>query len=134
MKNEKYHTVGTFLKYHPVGTFLKYHTVGTFLKYHTAGTFLKYHTVGTVLKYHTVGTRQWGILELFRQCSIFLFFILFLIIKAWEELTIRGGSAIDAVVAGCSQCEAAQCRGTVGYGGDPDENGETTLDAMIMDG
>lgn len=53
---------------------------------------------------------------------------------AWEELTIRGGSAVDAVVAGCSQCEADQCRGTVGYGGDPDENGETTLDAMIMDG
>ena len=68
------------------------------------------------------------------ECGIFLFFILFLIIKAWEELTIHGGSAVDAVVAGCSQCEAVQCRGTVGYGGDPDENGETTLDAMIMDG
>lgn len=53
---------------------------------------------------------------------------------AWEELTAHGGSAVDAVVAGCSQCEASQCRGTVGFGGDPDENGETTLDAMIMDG
>ncbi|CAC5359607.1 AGA [Mytilus coruscus] len=53
---------------------------------------------------------------------------------AWEELTVHGGSAVDAVVAGCSQCEASQCRGTVGFGGDPDENGETTLDAMIMDG
>lgn len=27
-----------------------------------------------------------------------------------------------------------QCRGTVGFGGNPDENGETTLDALIMDG
>lgn len=27
-----------------------------------------------------------------------------------------------------------QCDGTVGYGGSPDENGETYLDAMIMDG
>ncbi len=36
--------------------------------------------------------------------------------------------------SGCSHCEAAQCDGTVGYGGSPDEQGETTLDAMIMDG
>lgn len=35
---------------------------------------------------------------------------------------------------GCSVCERLQCDGTVGYGGSPDENGETTLDAMIMDG
>lgn len=35
---------------------------------------------------------------------------------------------------GCSVCEREQCDGTVGYGGSPDENGETTLDAMIMDG
>lgn len=27
-----------------------------------------------------------------------------------------------------------QCRKTVGFGGSPDESGETTLDAMIMDG
>ena len=27
-----------------------------------------------------------------------------------------------------------QCDTTVGYGGSPDENGQTTLDAMIMDG
>lgn len=26
------------------------------------------------------------------------------------------------------------CDGTVGLGGSPDQNGETTLDAMIMDG
>jgi len=31
-------------------------------------------------------------------------------------------------------CEREQCDTTVGYGGSPDENGETTLDAMIMDG
>lgn len=37
-------------------------------------------------------------------------------------------------VLGCSVCEREQCDGTVGYGGSPDENGETTLDAMIMDG
>lgn len=43
-------------------------------------------------------------------------------------------SAISAVEAGCSACEAAQCDGTVGYGGSPDETCETTLDAMIMDG
>lgn len=36
--------------------------------------------------------------------------------------------------AGCTVCEDEQCDGTVGYGGSPDENGETTLDAMIMDG
>ena len=45
-----------------------------------------------------------------------------------------GGSALDAVEAGCRKCEELQCDGSVGYGGSPDENGETTLDAMIMDG
>lgn len=45
-----------------------------------------------------------------------------------------GGSALDAVEQGCSTCETLQCDGTVGFGGSPDENGETTLDAMIMDG
>lgn len=30
--------------------------------------------------------------------------------------------------------EEEQCDRTVGFGGSPDENGETTLDAMIMDG
>ena len=32
------------------------------------------------------------------------------------------------------ECEVLQCDTTVGYGGSPDENGETTLDAYIMDG
>lgn len=52
---------------------------------------------------------------------------------AWSTL-LNNGSAVDAVVSGCSQCEAEQCRGTVGPNGSPDEEGETTLDAMIMDG
>lgn len=41
---------------------------------------------------------------------------------------------MDAVVDGCTQCEIDQCDMSVGYGGSPDENGETTLDAMIIDG
>ncbi|XP_024531092.1 probable isoaspartyl peptidase/L-asparaginase 3 isoform X1 [Selaginella moellendorffii] len=45
-----------------------------------------------------------------------------------------GRSAVDAVVEGCSTCERLQCDGSVGYGGSPDESGETTLDAMVMDG
>lgn len=44
------------------------------------------------------------------------------------------GTAVDAIVAGCTVCEQEQCDGTVGYGGSPDENGETTLDALIIDG
>ncbi len=47
---------------------------------------------------------------------------------------MNGGSAIDAVEVGCTTCERLQCDGTVGFGGNPDEHGETTLDAMIMDG
>ncbi|KAF5270069.1 hypothetical protein FQA39_LY08481 [Lamprigera yunnana] len=52
---------------------------------------------------------------------------------AWETLN-SGGSRLDAIEAGCSRCEELQCHGTVGYGGSPDENGETTLDALIYDG
>ena len=54
--------------------------------------------------------------------------------SAWKSVNEDNKSAIDSVVDGCSTCEAEQCDGTVGYGGSPDENGETTLDAMIMDG
>lgn len=43
-------------------------------------------------------------------------------------------NAIDAIVIGGTTCENYQCDFTVGYGGSPDENGETTLDAMIFDG
>ncbi|TVU14980.1 hypothetical protein EJB05_38477, partial [Eragrostis curvula] len=55
---------------------------------------------------------------------------------AWEVISAAdgGGSAVDAVVAGCSACEVLRCDGTVGPGGSPDENGETTLDALIMNG
>lgn len=35
---------------------------------------------------------------------------------------------------GCQRCEQLQCDGTVGFGGSPDEDGQTTLDAMIMNG
>ncbi|XP_015877747.3 probable isoaspartyl peptidase/L-asparaginase 3 isoform X1 [Ziziphus jujuba] len=52
---------------------------------------------------------------------------------AWKAVD-SGFSAVDAVVEGCSACEELRCDGTVGPGGSPDENGETTIDAMIMDG
>ncbi|CAH1635051.1 unnamed protein product [Spodoptera littoralis] len=53
--------------------------------------------------------------------------------KAWEVLK-NGGKALDAVEQGGIVCENEQCDRTVGYGGSPDEDGETTLDAFIMDG
>ncbi|KAI0595182.1 asparaginase-domain-containing protein [Biscogniauxia sp. FL1348] len=53
---------------------------------------------------------------------------------AYLSLVRSQVSAIDAVEIGCATCEASQCDGSVGYGGSPDENCETTLDAMIMDG
>nr|CCA22735.1 N(4)(BetaNacetylglucosaminyl)Lasparaginase putative [Albugo laibachii Nc14] len=43
-------------------------------------------------------------------------------------------NVLDAIVAGCNRCEIDQCDYTVGYGASPDTNGETTLDAMILDG
>ncbi|KAF5454460.1 hypothetical protein F2P56_024123 [Juglans regia] len=52
---------------------------------------------------------------------------------AWRAVD-SGFSAVDAVVEGCSACEELQCDGTVGPGGSPDENGETTIDALVMDG
>uniref|UniRef100_M3ZJ48 N(4)-(Beta-N-acetylglucosaminyl)-L-asparaginase n=1 Tax=Xiphophorus maculatus TaxID=8083 RepID=M3ZJ48_XIPMA len=52
---------------------------------------------------------------------------------AWHALQ-SGGSVLDAVEKGCARCEMDQCDGTVGFGGSPDETGETTLDAMIMNG
>lgn len=45
-----------------------------------------------------------------------------------------GSHALNAITKGCNRCELDQCDFTVGYGGSPDSNGETTLDAMIMDG
>lgn len=52
---------------------------------------------------------------------------------AWTAAN-SGFSAVDAVVEGCSACEELRCDGTVGPGGSPDENGESTLDALIMNG
>ncbi|XP_026748172.1 N(4)-(Beta-N-acetylglucosaminyl)-L-asparaginase-like [Galleria mellonella] len=54
-------------------------------------------------------------------------------IKAWDILS-NGGSALDAIEEGATVCEVLQCNTAVGFGGRPDENGETTLDALIMDG
>ncbi|WOL10208.1 putative isoaspartyl peptidase/L-asparaginase 3 isoform X1 [Canna indica] len=53
---------------------------------------------------------------------------------AWKSVNDYGSSAVDAVIDGCSACEELRCDGTVGPGGSPDENGETTLDALVMDG
>jgi N4-(beta-N-acetylglucosaminyl)-L-asparaginase len=61
--------------------------------------------------------------------------------NAWDKLG-AGSTALDAIEHGCNWCEELQpysnytcgCDGTVGLGGSPDQNGETTLDAMIMDG
>ncbi|XP_075664064.1 putative isoaspartyl peptidase/L-asparaginase 3 isoform X1 [Castanea sativa] len=66
-----------------------------------------------------------------------------LVVSTWPFLdAVRAGwravdsglSAVDAVVEGCSACEELRCDGTVGPGGSPDENGETTIDALVMDG
>ncbi|XP_052842994.1 putative N(4)-(beta-N-acetylglucosaminyl)-L-asparaginase GG24090 [Drosophila gunungcola] len=58
-------------------------------------------------------------------------------VLAWRILKqSKGGlrQTRNAVVEGCTKCEKLQCDRTVGYGGSPDESGETTLDAMVMDG
>jgi N4-(beta-N-acetylglucosaminyl)-L-asparaginase len=47
---------------------------------------------------------------------------------------VETNSSLDAVESGCKKCEQLQCAYTVGYGGSPDEHGETTQDAMIMNG
>ena len=49
-------------------------------------------------------------------------------------MTHGSSKGLDAVVAGCRECQSQRCDGSVGYGGSPDETGETTLDAMIMNG
>lgn len=54
--------------------------------------------------------------------------------KAWDVLQNQRRSALDAIEESCTLCEAQRCRKTVGFGGSPDESGETTLDALIMDG
>ena len=49
------------------------------------------------------------------------------------ELLAKGGSSLDAVEAGITQCEDDASVDSVGWGGLPDANGEVTLDASIMD-
>jgi isoaspartyl peptidase/L-asparaginase-like protein (Ntn-hydrolase superfamily) len=51
--------------------------------------------------------------------------------SAWEVL-IAGGSSLDAVVAGATQCENDPHEHSVGYGGLPDASGQVTLDASVM--
>ncbi|CAB3400511.1 unnamed protein product [Caenorhabditis bovis] len=46
----------------------------------------------------------------------------------------KAGGRMHGLVTGLSTCEAIGCDGTVGPGGSPDENGETTLDSIVMDG
>ncbi|THD24108.1 Beta N acetylglucosaminyl L asparaginase [Fasciola hepatica] len=61
---------------------------------------------------------------------------------AWEVLSQRiyingeqtTSTAVNAVVAGCSQAEEDRTITSVGYGCSPDEEGHTTLDAMVIDG
>ena len=53
--------------------------------------------------------------------------------SAWDMLE-AGVGRVEALVAGCEQAEQDEGYTTVGYGGSPDEQGETTLDAMVMDG
>lgn len=50
---------------------------------------------------------------------------------AWAVLQ-RGGSALDAVVAGVAVPEADPRDTSVGYGGLPDRDGRVTLDACVM--
>jgi N4-(beta-N-acetylglucosaminyl)-L-asparaginase len=54
--------------------------------------------------------------------------------SAFARLLMPGGTSLDAVEAGCRTCEDEQCDGSVGWGNHPAEDGETTLDALIMDG
>jgi L-asparaginase/N4-(beta-N-acetylglucosaminyl)-L-asparaginase len=51
---------------------------------------------------------------------------------AWTVLS-SDGSALDAVIAGATQCEDDPSVHSVGLGGLPDASGEVTLDASVMD-
>eukprot|EP01135_Chromosphaera_perkinsii_P008002 Nk52_evm74s1073 gene=Nk52_evmTU74s1073 len=54
--------------------------------------------------------------------------------KAATESLLAGDRSLDALVQGCKRCEDLKCDGTVGPGGSPDENGESTVEGMIMNG
>ena len=51
----------------------------------------------------------------------------------WEELK-RGGSALDAAVKATNVAELDPSDPSVGYGGDPNEEGFCQLDASVMNG
>lgn len=53
--------------------------------------------------------------------------------EAGWRLLSNGGSALDAVIAGATQCEDDPNEHSVGLGGLPDASGEVTLDASVMD-
>lgn len=54
--------------------------------------------------------------------------------NAFNKLVSPGATCLDAVEVGCRSCEDERCDGSVGWGDHPAEDGETTLDAFIMDG
>lgn len=54
--------------------------------------------------------------------------------NAFLKLMTPGATCLDAVEVGCRTCEDEQCDGSVGWGNHPAEDGETTLDALIIDG
>jgi len=47
---------------------------------------------------------------------------------------LERGSLLDAIVDGCTNAEEDRKMTSVGWGGSPAENGETALDALIIDG
>lgn len=51
---------------------------------------------------------------------------------AWRVLVEQGGTALDAVVAGCQAVEDDPEVTSVGYGGLPDALGQVSLDAAVM--
>ena len=54
--------------------------------------------------------------------------------RAFQVASQGGVPLPDALVEGLAVCEREQCDGSVGYGGSPDEGGETTLEGLVMDG
>uniref|UniRef100_A0A7E4WB92 N(4)-(beta-N-acetylglucosaminyl)-L-asparaginase n=1 Tax=Panagrellus redivivus TaxID=6233 RepID=A0A7E4WB92_PANRE len=54
--------------------------------------------------------------------------------RAFDYIQKYPKNRVAALVEGLSECESRQCDTTVGYGGSPDESGETTLDALVLDG
>lgn len=66
-----------------------------------------------------------------------------IVINTWSESFSKAGklaydtlvnssSVLDAVVAGCRLCQEEQCDHSVGWGGSPDESGDTTLDGTLL--